>query len=100
MRLKDGFIHPILIALCAEEGRQPPPSLQLLPTELKLLCLRHLQVCSSLRCSQYSALRATNCNIALMLKFCYGTRSCEDTSVVNTLEVQNCCKVPCRRKQS
>ncbi|EIE19430.1 hypothetical protein COCSUDRAFT_48944 [Coccomyxa subellipsoidea C-169] len=43
MRLKDGFIHPILIALCAEEGRQPPPSLQLLPTELKLLCLRHLQ---------------------------------------------------------
>lgn len=44
MRLKDSFIHPILIALCAEEGRQPPPSLQLLPTELKLLCLRNLQV--------------------------------------------------------
>ncbi|KAK9915077.1 hypothetical protein WJX75_004436 [Coccomyxa subellipsoidea] len=43
MRLKDSFIHPILIALCAEEGRQPPPSLQLLPTELKLLCLRNLQ---------------------------------------------------------
>ncbi len=45
MRLKDGLIHPILIALCAEEGRPPPPSFLLLPTEIKLLCLRHLQVC-------------------------------------------------------
>ncbi|CAL8468425.1 g7965 [Coccomyxa elongata] len=43
MRLKDCLIHPILIALCAEEGRSPPPSFLLLPTEIKLLCLRHLQ---------------------------------------------------------
>lgn len=48
MRLKDSFIHPILIALCAEEGRPPPPSMQLLPTELKLLCLQHLHVSSLL----------------------------------------------------
>ncbi len=44
MRLKDCLIHPILIALCAEEGRLSPPSFLLLPTEIKLLCLRHLQV--------------------------------------------------------
>jgi hypothetical protein len=44
IRLQDAFIHPILIALCAEEGRGLPPCFQLVPTELKLLCLRHLQV--------------------------------------------------------
>ena len=42
--LKDAFIHPLVAVLCAEDGRPQPPSVQLLPTELKLPCMRHLPV--------------------------------------------------------
>ena len=42
--LKDNFIHPLLAVLCIEDNRPPLPSVQLLPMELKLLCLRHLPV--------------------------------------------------------
>lgn len=52
IRLLDSFINPILSALCVEDGRPPPPCIQTLPTELKLLILRHLQV----RLKRYSVL--------------------------------------------
>ena len=94
MRLKDGFIHPILIALCAEEGREPPPSLQLLPTELKLLCLHHLQVRPSWSCI---------CNPATLLRYllCVGSHKYASKSLVKaTLAFRSqrkkpCCLFPC-----
>ena len=43
-KLADDFIHPLVAELRVEDSRPPLPSVQVLPLELKLLCLRHLSV--------------------------------------------------------